>query len=249
MPQDRKLLKPEELPERKVKEVLSRVGLEFSQGYFSNFASRPHKTVQVSELGRRHGPNDWHIQIAIGNLDTAIRDFFNNDEWGRRAPFRPTFVPDGSYAFRLEFVENIPIPGLKIFLCHSSSDKEHARDMHRRLDAAGSHPWLDEVNLLPGQNWDLEIRKALRSAHVVLVILSRAAINKEGFIQKEIRIALDIADEKPDGTIYIVPARIEECEVPYRLRQWHWVDLFGDNGYENLLRSLNSRFKSINHQD
>jgi hypothetical protein len=35
-----------------------------------------------------------------------------------------------------------------------------------------------------------------------------------GIIQKEIRKALDFADEKPQGAVFVIPAKLEPCEVP-----------------------------------
>ena len=96
---------------------------------------------------------------------------------------------------------------LKVFLCHASADKPKVRTLYRRLVEAGFDPWLDEEKLLPGQEWDLEIRKAVRASDVVIVCLTRNSVNKEGYVQKEIRMALDVADEKPEGTIYLIPAR------------------------------------------
>lgn len=62
---------------------------------------------------------------------------------------------------------------------------------------------------LPGQNWDLEIGKAASKSDVVIVCLSAKSVSKEGYVQKEIRLALDMADQKPDETIFIIPARLE----------------------------------------
>ena len=36
-------------------------------------------------------------------------------------------------------------------------------------------------------------------------------------IQKELRKALDVADEQPEGSIYLIPVRLELCEFPDRL--------------------------------
>jgi hypothetical protein len=104
-------------------------------------------------------------------------------------------------------------------------------------------PWLDEDKILPGQDWNLEITTAVRKSDVVIVCLSHSSVTKEGYVQKEIKLALDVADEKPDGTIFIIPMRLEECSVPERLRQWHWVDAF-DNAskpYEKLGDALDVR--------
>lgn len=80
---------------------------------------------------------------------------------------------------------------------------------------------------------------------MVLVCLSAQSVTKEGFVQKEIKFALDKADEKPDGTIFIIPARIEDCDVPERISKFHWVDLFSDDGYEWLIKALQIRAESV----
>jgi hypothetical protein len=128
----------------------------------------------------------------------------------------------------------------QIFLCHSSGDKTRVRQVKTRLLADGFSPWLDEDDLLPGHDWEQEIRRAVRRSSAVLVLLSPSSVTKEGFVQKETRFALDVADEKPNGTIYIIPVRLQECSVPKRMRKWHWVDLFEPNGYERLLKTLRS---------
>jgi len=70
---------------------------------------------------------------------------------------------------------------LEVFLCHSSGDKAVVRNLHHWLKSAGMKAWLDETDILPGHDWDFEIRKAVRRAHVVLVCLSSASITKAGY--------------------------------------------------------------------
>ena len=130
---------------------------------------------------------------------------------------------------------------MQIFLCHSSSDKKYVRGLCQRLISDGYEVWLDEVNLIPGQEWDPEIRKQVRKSDIVLVCLSNSSSNKEGYVQREIKIAVDEAETKPEGTIYIVPARIEPCNIPNRLTKWQWVDLFEENGYSKLKLALSTR--------
>lgn len=127
---------------------------------------------------------------------------------------------------------------LKVFLCHSKDDKPTVRRLYHRLVADGFDAWLDEEKLMPGQDWDLEIRKAVRQSEVVVVCLSNDSVTKAGYVQKEIRFALDVADEQPEGAIFIIPAKIEECEAPLRLSKWQWVNLFEEKGYEKMKASL-----------
>lgn len=137
---------------------------------------------------------------------------------------------------------------LRIFLCHSSGDKPAVRELYRRLLKDGFRPWLDEEDLLPGQNWQQEISKAVRASDVIVVCLSRASINKSGYVQKEIKFALDVADQQPDGTLFLIPVKLEECDLPEQLRQWHWVNLFEEKGYERLAKSLQLRATTLNKE-
>ena len=134
---------------------------------------------------------------------------------------------------------------LKVFLCHASENKPIVQQLHDDLKAAGYEPWLDKEILLYGQDWEREIKLALKQTDAVIVCFSAKLVNKEGYIQKEIKIALDVADEKPDEVIFIIPAKLEECEVPDRLNRWQWVNLFRENGYNKLRNALKLREKDL----
>ena len=133
---------------------------------------------------------------------------------------------------------------LRIFLCHSSGDKPTVRKLYRWLRADGYAPWLDEEDLLPGYDWQQEILKAVRNSDVVVVCLSLNAINKAGYIQKEIRYALDIGDQQPEDAIFIIPLKFEECNVPDRLSRWQWVN-FSEGGYARLTKALSIRASKL----
>src|SRR3990172_8053994 len=133
---------------------------------------------------------------------------------------------------------------LKVFLCHAHADRDPVRALYPRLTNDGVDAWLDKAKLLPGQDWELEIRKAVREVDVVVVCLSKQ-FNQAGFRQKEVRWALDTAMEQPEGEIFIIPARLEECDNLESLKKWHWVDLFKVDGYEMLMRALRTRADKI----
>jgi len=134
---------------------------------------------------------------------------------------------------------------LKVFMCHSTEDKMPIREFYKKLCLKGVDAWLDEEKLLPGQDWQLEIEKAIQSSHIVLVFLSNNSITKAGFIHKEIKRALDVADKQPNGTIFIIPARLEICEVPEIFRYLQRVDLFEISGFEKLMKALEARANQL----
>jgi hypothetical protein len=135
---------------------------------------------------------------------------------------------------------------LKVFLCHASQDKLVVRELYQKLATEDwIDPWLDEEKLLPGHDWNMEIEKAVEVADAVIVCLSKSSVSKEGYIQKEIKKVLDISDQKPEGTIFVIPLRLEDCEPPRRLRVWQYEDYFPierrDLSYQRLLQSLKIR--------
>ena len=139
---------------------------------------------------------------------------------------------------------------LRVFLCHASSDKPAVRELYRQLNTEGwIDTWLDEEKLYPGQDWNLEIEKAVEAADAIIVCLSNNSIGKEGYVQRELRIVLDYANYKPEGTLYIIPVRLEACEPPRRLRIWQYADYFPeserDQQYSRLLQSLRIRAETL----
>lgn len=130
---------------------------------------------------------------------------------------------------------------LRIFICHASEDKPLVRDLCRQLRRDGFEPWVDEEKLLPGQDWEFEIAAAVSASDIVIVCLTSTSVNKVGYVQKELRRVLDISDHQPEGRIFVIPVRLEECAVPIRLSQWQYADVFVEGGYERLCAALKAR--------
>jgi formylglycine-generating enzyme required for sulfatase activity len=127
----------------------------------------------------------------------------------------------------------------RIFLCHASEDKAQVREVYHRLRAIdGFEPWLDEEDLLPGQDWAREIPRALQTSDFILIFLSRRSVAKRGYVQREMKLALDAWQELPEGTIHTIPVRIDECNVPESFQRYHWANLFEPNGFARIVRAI-----------
>jgi formylglycine-generating enzyme required for sulfatase activity len=133
---------------------------------------------------------------------------------------------------------------LKVFLCHAHSDAEKVRALYARLKADGVDAWLDKEDIIAGQDWDFEIRKAVRASDTVIVCLSQQ-FSQNGYRQNEVQSALDEANLQPEGKIFIIPVRLEDCDYPESLRRFYGVDMFEERGYEYLMRALRWRAEKI----
>jgi hypothetical protein len=66
-----------------------------------------------------------------------------------------------------------PTRPLKVFLCHAHADHDTVHALYTCLTKDSVDAWIDKEKLLPGQDWELEISKAVRESDVVVVCLSR----------------------------------------------------------------------------
>ncbi|MBI5354810.1 MAG: toll/interleukin-1 receptor domain-containing protein [Chloroflexi bacterium] len=127
---------------------------------------------------------------------------------------------------------------LKVFLCHSHADRVAVHALYSRLKNDGVDAWLDREKLLAGQNWGHEIRKAILKSDVVIACLSQGFNKQKGFRHEEVKIALEKANLIPADETFIIPVRLEICDMPESLRHLHRVDLFERGGYKRLIRAL-----------
>lgn len=125
--------------------------------------------------------------------------------------------------------EFIPETRPRVFIAYVQEDLAQARRLCRDLAAAGCAPWLDREQLLPGQNWPRAIERAISVADAFVACFSARALVKRGQFQSELRYALECAAQVPPEGVFLIPVRLEPCQVPREIaRQWQYTDLFPD---------------------
>ena len=132
----------------------------------------------------------------------------------------------------------LPKQPLNVFLIYAHKDKEVVRKLYYRMVKDGIDAWLDMANLQPGQNWQREIHKAILKSDLVIVCLSQAFNQQNGFRHEELKLALAKASILIDAEIFIIPVCLEKCDMPESLRHLHRVDLFEAGGYKKLILAL-----------
>lgn len=129
-----------------------------------------------------------------------------------------------------------------VFISYASEDEGKARTVYKKLKGESLKPWIDKENILPGEEWDLKIQEALRESDFLVICLSNKSVTKRGYIQKEIKMALDAAQEMPEGSIFLIPVRLEECRVPKSIARYQYVDLFSSDGFDRLVRAISAEW-------
>lgn len=134
----------------------------------------------------------------------------------------------------------------QVFLSYAHADRDVVLSFYERLMKEGYHPWMDIKSLVGGQVWTDAIRKALLNSNFVLIFLTKNS-SRKGYLHKEIKSALEIIKEKPEGTIFLIPVKIEDVDVPESLQHIQWIEFYKD-GWTKLLEALSSRGRIVNEE-
>ena len=137
---------------------------------------------------------------------------------------------------------------IQIFLAHASEDKPEVEKIYKRLENKGYKPWMDKKDLLPGQNWQVEIPNAIRQSQIFIACFSQISVKKEGYFQKEYKLAFEHAGNLPPGKIFLIPLKLDDCEIPLlklpeqgvNLRDLHWLDYWESDAFEKLVKSIDN---------
>lgn len=125
-----------------------------------------------------------------------------------------------------------------LFLSYAKEDEADIRELYNRLQAHGYKPWMSAVDLIGGENWNYAIKKALDKADFFIPCLTENSTNKRGYIQRELKQALDNFEGKLLGDIYVIPLRFNRVDRPEILQHFQHIDYFKPNGWNRLIQSI-----------
>ncbi len=136
------------------------------------------------------------------------------------------------------------------FISYVREDAAHATELQDLLQDAGVRVWRDTVDLLPGENWSMAIRRAIREESLVfLACFSRESVSRATTYQnEELVLAIEQLRRRQPDEPWLIPVRFDDCEIPDRdigagrtLASIQRADLFGegrDQESERLVASV-----------
>lgn len=124
-----------------------------------------------------------------------------------------------------------------IFLSHSSRDKVAARKVASTLAMHGHSVWFDEWDIKVGDCIVEAIEIGLDSSEFILILLSQNSVSS-GWVEREWKTKY--WDEVSEKRITVIPALIQECEIPTLLKTKKYADLTKnfDSGISQILEAL-----------
>lgn len=109
----------------------------------------------------------------------------------------------------------------KIFISHSSIDKPFVRQLAASFSGVGIDSWIDEAEIKYGESLVQKIANAIEELDIVIAIISKNSIDSS-WVKKELSLAMtkEISFDK----VVIIPIVIDNCEIPFFLRDKLYAD-------------------------
>lgn len=117
--------------------------------------------------------------------------------------------------------------GSRVFISHSSVDKQVAVWLSVDLASEGHLPWLDEWEIRAGESIPVKIAHGIDECDYMLVLLSASSVNS-GWVEAE--WSTKYWAEVQEGRMRVVPVLLSDCEMPSLLRTKRYADLRTDYG-------------------
>ncbi len=99
----------------------------------------------------------------------------------------------------------------KLFISYSKSDKSYLEDFKVQLTSLSRQNLLetwDDTNLIPGQEWDSAIRNELKSADIIVLLVSSNLIATDYIWNIEMKEALERHER---GAAVVIPVIVRTC--------------------------------------
>ena len=140
---------------------------------------------------------------------------------------------------------------VRVFINYAHEDSQGAQRLYKDLKNIGLDPWLDTESILPGQNWETAIHEAIMKSRYFIPLFSTMSVGKRGIYLKEFKFAVEELQKFPAGEIFAIPARLDNCEIPYEeLRSIDRIDLFPswNDGLQKILEATGIKNRKLGNE-
>ncbi|RCJ24043.1 hypothetical protein A6770_28775 [Nostoc minutum NIES-26] len=128
----------------------------------------------------------------------------------------------------------------EVFLSYARENLEVALKLRNDLIKNGISVWLDDEDIIVGEKWRNKIKEQINQTNFFITLVSSVSINKkDGYVQEEIDMALNLLSQKTRDEFVVLPVRIDDCNIPEKLSKIHMIDVFPNHdGYTKGLKKL-----------
>ena len=214
----------------------------------------PDWLIRFIWFSMRNNLSNSGMLVDKRNLESSLLDFF------QRVSIRTQSTPrivvdeikkrlaDKKNEYENMLFDSVPT-GMDFFISYSRRDLDWATSLYEALSKMGYKVWLDKNNITVGAEWAPEIRKGIRTAkHVIILISENVALESEEYhvYRDEWEIALShrLSNEK-----FILPVCLENLnlysderlKLPAELKGIHSIEWANKAVVDNVVKELTSK--------
>ncbi|HWA61891.1 MAG TPA: toll/interleukin-1 receptor domain-containing protein, partial [Caulobacteraceae bacterium] len=127
----------------------------------------------------------------------------------------------------------------QVFISFAAQDRKVATTLCSALESRGFKCWISSRDILPGENFQVAIVRAIRKVKLMLLVFTANSNNSEE-MNKELALA---SQQK----LAVVPLRIEDVApndaFRYEFATRQWIDFFAD--WELAMDQLSSQIANV----
>lgn len=119
----------------------------------------------------------------------------------------------------------------KVFISYAKEDDIVVERLYQELMKNGFNVWKDNHELLPGENWEIKIRRSLKECEFAILCLSEGSVNKIGFFQEEVKRIYDLQRRRSSLDVFCIPVRINDFDsglMPPEFEDLQYINLYDD---------------------
>ena len=125
----------------------------------------------------------------------------------------------------------------KVFLSHSSADKQFVRKLAEDLKERGLEVWFDEWEIKVGDSIVEKIQEGISSGGFLIIVLSESSVCSP-WVKEEINAGF--FKQVSDSDIQLLPALVMDCGIPTLLRHRKYADFRKRyiSGFDEILTAI-----------
>lgn len=128
---------------------------------------------------------------------------------------------------------------LRVLICCASQDRPAATQISDfLLCEEWIFAWLIDEDSYQVKAYQKKVEFAIWETDVIVVLLSKDSVSKEGYKEKGFYSPIANAQRKDDGSILLIPVRLDDFMPPPRFQSWHWLDYFVNGAQDKLIEGL-----------
>jgi TIR domain/Fibrobacter succinogenes major domain (Fib_succ_major) len=122
----------------------------------------------------------------------------------------------------------------RIWVSCATADKARAEEICKKLGVVGLDIEIDGIL----NDDEKAIENGIASARFFMIFFSNRSATESEALDKYLDIALRSAENISKDRVFIIPVRLEKCDIPKSVDHLQLIDLFKEEGFDQIVETI-----------